>query len=63
MYDYIKGTITNIKHNSIVVDNNGIGYLIYVSNPYSFEIGKENIVSWVIDGPDAAAVLVVTAAA
>ena len=41
MYDYIKGTITSIKNNSIVVDNNGIGYLIYVSNPYSFEIGKE----------------------
>ena len=41
MYDYIKGTITNIKHNSIVVDNNGIGYLIYVSNPYSFELGKD----------------------
>ena len=41
MFDYIKGTITNIKHNSIVVDNNGIGYLIYVSNPYSFEIGKD----------------------
>ena len=41
MYDYIKGTITNIKHNSIVVDNNGIGYLIYVSNPYSFELGRD----------------------
>ena len=41
MYDYIKGTVTNIKHNSIVVDNNGIGYLIYVSNPYSFELGKD----------------------
>ena len=41
MFDYIKGTITNIKHNSIVVDNNGIGYLIYVSNPYSFEVGKD----------------------
>ena len=41
MFDYIKGTITNIKHNSIVVDNNGIGYLIYVSNPYSFELGRD----------------------
>ena len=41
MYDYIKGTITSIKNNSIVVDNNGIGYLIYVSNPYSFELGKD----------------------
>ena len=41
MYDYIKGTITSIKNISIVVDNNGIGYLVYVSNPYSFELGKD----------------------
>ena len=41
MYDYIKGTVTYLKNNAIVLDNNGIGYLIYVSNPYSFEIGKE----------------------
>ena len=41
MYDYIKGIIADIKNNAIVVDNNGIGYLIYVSNPYSFEIGNE----------------------
>jgi len=41
MYDYIKGIITGIKNNAIVLDNNGIGYLIYVSNPYSFEIGNE----------------------
>ena len=41
MFDYIKGIVTGIKNNSIVVDNNGIGYLIYVGNPYSFEIGVE----------------------
>lgn len=41
MYDYIKGTITCLKNNAIVLENNGIGYLIYVSNPYSFEVGKE----------------------
>lgn len=41
MYDYIIGKITYIKNNSIVVDNSGIGYLIYVSNPYSFEINNE----------------------
>ena len=41
MYDYIKGIVTYIKNNSIVVDNNGIGYLIYVSNPYSFNVGEE----------------------
>ena len=41
MYDYIIGKISYIKNNSIVVENNGIGYVIYVSNPYQFEIGKE----------------------
>ena len=42
MFDYIKGIITDIKGNSIVVENNGIGYLVYVSNPYSFELNKES---------------------
>ena len=41
MYDYIIGKITTIKNNSIVIENNGIGYLVYVSNPYSFELNKE----------------------
>jgi len=41
MYDYIKGTVVSIKNNAIVVDNNGVGYMIYVSNPYSFEIGVD----------------------
>ncbi len=41
MYDYIKGSVVSLKNNAIVVDNNGIGFFIYVSNPYSFEVGKE----------------------
>lgn len=41
MYDYIKGTITNVKHNCIVLDNNGIGYIVYVANPFAFELGRE----------------------
>ena len=41
MYEYIKGKIVNQESNYIVVDNNGIGYLIYVANPYSFELDKE----------------------
>lgn len=41
MYDYIIGKISYIKNNAIVVDNGGIGYLVYVSNPYSFEINNE----------------------
>lgn len=41
MYDYMKGIITDIKSNAIVLENNGIGYLLYVSNPYSFELDKD----------------------
>ncbi|MBQ3306988.1 MAG: Holliday junction branch migration protein RuvA [Bacilli bacterium] len=41
MYDYIKGVITMIKNNSIVIENNGIGYSVFVSNPYSFELNKD----------------------
>ena len=41
MYDYIKGIVTNIESNAIVLDNNGIGYLIYTPNPYSFQEGNE----------------------
>ena len=41
MYDYIIGTITCLKNNAIVLENNKIGYLINVSNPYSFEVGLE----------------------
>lgn len=41
MYDYIIGKITDIKFNSIVLENNGIGYLIYVSNPFFYQINNE----------------------
>ena len=41
MYEYIKGRIINQESNYIVVDNNGMGYLIYVANPYYFELDKE----------------------
>ena len=42
MFDYIIGNITDIKNNSIVVENNKVGYLVYVSNPYSFELDSES---------------------
>ena len=41
MYSYIKGVITDIESNYIVLDNNGIGYLIYTANPYSFNLEEE----------------------
>ena len=40
MYEYIKGIITKIESTYIVVENNGIGYLIYVSNPYSYNLDE-----------------------
>lgn len=41
MYAYIKGIVTNIESNYIVLENNGIGYLIYTPNPYSFNLEEE----------------------
>ena len=37
MYGYIRGTIKEIDSSYIIIDNNGIGYMIYVANPYSYE--------------------------
>lgn len=42
MYDYIKGKVTDIYSSSIVIENNGIGYLVNVANPYSYEIDEES---------------------
>ena len=41
MYSYIKGKVTEIESKYIVIDNNGIGYLIYTANPYSFDLNSE----------------------
>lgn len=44
MYAYIKGFVKEIESNYIVLDNNGIGYMIYTASPYSFDVDKEYIV-------------------
>lgn len=41
MYSYIIGNIKEINTNSIVIDNNGIGYFVYTPNPYSLKLGEE----------------------
>ena len=41
MYEYIKGIVTQIESNYIVLENNNIGYLIYTANPYSYNVGEE----------------------
>lgn len=38
MYGYIKGIVKEVEPNYIILDNNGIGYLINVPNPYGFTI-------------------------
>ena len=42
MYDYIVGEIISLESGYIVIDNNNVGYKIFVSNPYSFNIGEKN---------------------
>ncbi len=41
MYGYIKGIITRITPKNIICENNGIGYLITVPNPYSYKEKNE----------------------
>lgn len=41
MYGYINGRVTEIESNYIILENNGIGYLIYTASPYSFNINNE----------------------
>ncbi|HGC8221372.1 TPA: Holliday junction branch migration protein RuvA [Streptococcus agalactiae] len=36
MYDYIKGKLSKITAKFIVVETAGLGYVIYVANPYFF---------------------------
>lgn len=41
MYEYIKGNISEIESNYIVIDNGGVGYLVYTPNPYAFHLNEE----------------------
>lgn len=44
MYSYVKGVVTIIEPSYIVVEAYGIGYMIYVSNPYSYKQNEEVLV-------------------
>ena len=41
MYNYIYGKIVEQESNYIVVENNKIGYTVFVANPFSFELESE----------------------
>ncbi len=40
MYEYMKGIITEVESNYIVLEQNETGYLIYTGNPYFFHINE-----------------------
>ena len=40
MYSYFNGIIDSTTSNSVVIDVNGIGYNIFVPNPFSYEVGQ-----------------------
>ncbi len=44
MFNYIKGKIVEQSSNYIVVETGNIGYTIFVANPYSYELAKEEII-------------------
>lgn len=44
MYNYIKGTITEINSKYITIESNNIGYLVYTPNPFSFSEEENTIV-------------------
>ena len=41
MFDYINGIIVKSLINYVVIDINGLGYKIYVANPYKYKEGEK----------------------
>ena len=44
MYAYLNGKVKGQTSNQIILDVSGIGYLINVANPYSYDIDKDYLV-------------------
>jgi Holliday junction DNA helicase RuvA len=44
MFSYIKGKVVENEKNYITIENNGIGYQIFVANPFSFPVNEEKII-------------------
>ena len=41
MFSYIIGNVAEINNDSIVIEANKVGYLVYVANPFSYELNQE----------------------
>ncbi len=44
MFSFITGKVKETEKNYITLENNGIGYQIFVANPFSFELDTEKTV-------------------
>lgn len=44
MYGYIKGVITQVEPTYVIIENNGIGYLIITPNSYEYKKNNEAII-------------------
>lgn len=44
MYNYIKGTVTLIKGDYLVLENNNIGYNIKMPNPFNLKLNTEYLI-------------------
>lgn len=40
MYSYLQGTITEIKANYVTLETGGVGYQLFVPNPYLFKLNE-----------------------
>lgn len=45
MYEYIKGTVIEVTPSHLVLDNQGIGYHIYIANPFRLSTQKNQEVT------------------
>lgn len=44
MLNYINGKIVITESNYIVIENNGLGFTVYVANPFSYDLNKETTI-------------------
>ncbi len=40
MYEYIKGAVVQVTPRYLVIENNGVGWLVYVANPFRFAVDE-----------------------
>ncbi len=44
MYGYIKGIIKEVNSDHVIIDNNNIGYIVFVANPFVYHLDEDTII-------------------